>query len=89
VAPIVIHRADPKYTSDAMRAKLQGDVTLDVVVLPDGSVGRARVTKSLDTQFGLDAMAVDAAKRWLFQSGQLYGQPVPVLMSIAVEFRLH
>ncbi|MCH9011413.1 MAG: energy transducer TonB [Chloroflexi bacterium] len=41
-----------------MRAKVQGTVWLEVVVLPDGSVGDVRVDRSLDRDFGLDAEAV-------------------------------
>ena len=52
----------PQYTADAMRAKVQGTVLLECVVLPDGSVGRVDVVKSLDSTFGLDQEAVKAAR---------------------------
>ena len=37
LAPIVIFKPKPKYTADAMRAKVQGTVTMSAVVMPDGS----------------------------------------------------
>ena len=46
--PEVRLEVKPKYTPDAMRAKLQGQVELEIVVLENGTVGDVRVTKSLD-----------------------------------------
>ena len=39
----------PAYTAEAMRAKVQGTVLLDCVVMPDGTVGRVQVVRSLDS----------------------------------------
>ena len=50
-----------------MRAKVQGTVLLECVMLPDGSVGRVDVVKSLDSTFGLDQEAVKAARQWRFR----------------------
>jgi hypothetical protein len=41
-------KVKPTYTAEAMRAKVQGSVFLECVILPDGSVGRVEVVKSLD-----------------------------------------
>jgi TonB family protein len=87
--PEVIRREQPKYTSDAMRAKIEGTVILEVVVGADGVVTRPRVVKSLDQQFGLDDEAIIAAQKWLFRPGTLNGQPVPTIVSLVLEFRLH
>src|SRR5205814_5778966 len=38
VSPVPIFQPRPNYTSDAMRAKVQGVVLLECVVRPDGSV---------------------------------------------------
>ena len=51
-------KCSPQYTSDAMRAKVQGTVLLECVVRPDGSVGDVQVVRSLDPTFGLDQQAV-------------------------------
>jgi protein TonB len=71
-----------------MRAKIQGVVLLEVVVMPDGSVGRVEVERSLDRVFGLDQEAVKAAKQWRFVPGTRMGQPVPVLVTIEMYFTL-
>ena len=68
----------PDYTADAMRAKVQGVVVVECVVLPDGTVGEAHVIKSLDSVFGLDQEAIKAARQWQFIPGRRFGQPVTV-----------
>jgi TonB family protein len=89
-SPEKLREVKPQYTPDAMRAKIQGEVWLECIVLPDGTVGDIRVTKSLDTVFGLDQEAIKAAKQWLFRPGrrQDTGQPVPVVVSIGLSFNL-
>jgi periplasmic protein TonB len=88
--PLVLREVRPEYTADAMRAKIQGMVQLECVVLPDGSVGEVRVTRSLDPVFGLDQKAIVAAKQWRFVPGKLRqtGQPVSVLVLIELTFTL-
>ena len=71
-----------------MRAKVQGTVLLECVVLPDGSVGNVQVSKSLDPNFGLDQEAIKAAKQWRFRPGTRQGQPVAVLVTIELTFTL-
>jgi periplasmic protein TonB len=86
--PRVVKEVRPNYTSDAMRAKVQGVVMLECVVRPDGSVGDVQVIRSLDSTFGLDQEAVKAAKQWRFVPGTRMGEPVPVLISIELTFTL-
>ena len=86
--PRVVQEIRPQYTADAMRAKVQGTVWVECVVMPDGTVGDASVTKSLDSVFGLDQEALKAAKRWRFIPGRRLGQPVPVLVTIELTFTL-
>lgn len=87
--PTPIHQEEPKYTSDAMRAKLQGEVWLQVVVKENGTVGDVVVKKSLDDKFGLDEEAKKAAKLWLFRPGMKDGKPVAVYATLILTFRLH
>lgn len=86
--PRVVREVRPQYTADAMRAKVQGTVWVECVVLPDGSVGQASVTKSLDSVFGLDQEALKAAKQWKFVPGRRFGEPVSVLVTIELTFTL-
>ena len=76
----------PQYTADAMRAKVQGVVVLECIVLPDGTVSEARVKRSLP--FGLDEEAIKAARQWRFAPGTRQGEPVAVIISIEWSFSL-
>ena len=86
--PVLRHEVKPQYTAPAMRAKIQGEVLLECVVQPDGTVGNIRVMRSLDSTFGLDQEAIKAARQWRFVPGQRQGEPVPVLVTIAIAFTL-
>lgn len=86
--PTVVREVKPAYTADAMRAKVQGSVWLECIVMPDGSVGDVKVTRSLDPIFGLDQEAIKAAKNWRFRPGMRQGEPVPVIITIELTFTL-
>ena len=88
VTPSVIREVKPKFTAGAMRAKVQGVVLVEAVVLADGSVGDVTVVRSLDRNFGLDEEAVKAAKQWRFIPGTRFGEPVAVLVTIELTFTL-
>lgn len=86
--PVVVREVKPVYTDAAMRARIQGLVELEAIVRPDGTIANARITKSLDRQYGLDQQAIEAAGGWLFKPGYLDGKPVPVVVTLILEFRL-
>jgi len=86
--PRILKEVKPAYTSDAMRAKVQGTVLLQCVVRPDGSVTDIQVLRSLDSVFGLDQEAMKAARQWRFAAGTRMGQPVPVQITIELTFTL-
>lgn len=87
IAPRLVKDEKPKYTADALRAKISGVVLLEVVVLTDGKVGDVRVTQSLDREFGLDNQAIAAVKLWEFKPGTKDGAAVPVVVKIEMTFQ--
>lgn len=89
-SPQLVREVKPAYTGDAMRAKLQGIVEMEAVVLPDGSVDprSIKITRSLDSTFGLDQQAIIAVKQWRFRPGLYKGQPVPVRVNVELTFTL-
>jgi TonB family protein len=87
VAPRLLERVDPKYPSLALQEKIQGEVWMRAVVLEDGSIGDVQVTKSLDREHGMDDAAVAAAKKWKFRPATENGKPIPVVVTITMEFR--
>ena len=86
--PRLLREVKPQYTAQAMRAKIQGEVLLECVVLPDGTVGKVNVVRSLDSAFGLDQEAIKAARQWRFAPGTRFGEPVAVLVTIQIAFTL-
>jgi periplasmic protein TonB len=86
--PRILREVKPNYTAEAMRAKIQGIVYLEAVVLENGSVGQVRVIRSLDPTFGLDQEAERTVKKWTFQPGTRLGQPVAVVVEIEMSFTL-
>ena len=85
-APKVTYQPQPGYTEEARRAKVQGSVTLSIVVDPEGAPRNIKVIRSLDP--GLDQKAMDAVSNWKFQPGMKDGQPVAVQAQVEVTFRL-
>jgi TonB family protein len=71
-----------------MRAKIQGKVWLEVVVMPDGRPGNIRVVRSLDRTFGLDEEAIKAMRQWRFRPGTRQGEAVAVAVTVEMEFTL-
>jgi TonB family protein len=89
INPVPIRQVEPKYTSEAMRAKITGEVHLEVVVKANGTVGDVRVIQSLDDKYGLDEEAKKAAKQWLFTPGNRLGVRVDTIVTLILTFRLH
>ncbi|TAK15764.1 MAG: energy transducer TonB [Acidobacteria bacterium] len=84
-APDRIKYVAPKYPEIAASAQVQGIVILEAVVGPDGSVTDAKVLKSVAL---LDQAAVDAVREWKYEPTLLNGVPVPVIMTVTVNFSL-
>lgn len=87
-APELVRQVRPAYTTEAMRAKIQGKVWLEVVVMPDGRPGEIKIVRSLDRTFGLDEEAIKAMRQWRFKPGTRFGTPVPVQVVVEMEFSL-
>jgi TonB family protein len=86
--PEVVKEVKPAYTARAMQEKVQGSVWLLCVVNESGDISDVTVTRSLDTEFGLDQAAIDAARQWKFKPGRKDGKPVPVQITIELTFTL-
>jgi periplasmic protein TonB len=86
--PTLVHEVKPNYTVDAMRAKIQGVVVMDVQVRADGTVDpdHIRITRSLDG--GLDREAVTAVRQWRFRPSTLLGRAVASRVTVELAFRL-
>jgi protein TonB len=81
--PTRIHDVRPVTPETAIQAGIRGVVILEIVVAPDGTVSDAKVLRSVPL---LDQAAVDAARQWRFTPTLLNGAPVPVIMTVTVNF---
>jgi TonB family protein len=86
VYPVLMKIAVPQYPEAAMKKKLGGTVWLNVLVDQRGSVKSARVLKSDAEE--LNQAAIDAARKYAFTPGIYRNKPIPVWVSIPIEFRL-
>jgi TonB family protein len=84
--PKVLEKIEPEYSEEAREAKLTGTEVLLVQVGTDGVAHAIQVVRGLG--LGLDEAGVDAISQWRFQPGEKEGQPVPVLATIEINFRL-
>ena len=64
---------------------MQGVVIIEARIEADGTVGDARVLRSIPM---LDDAAVGAVRQWEFTPTLMNGVPVPVIMTVTVNFTL-
>jgi protein TonB len=84
--PAAIQKVDPAYTKQALEAKLEGFVALSFTVRADGFADNIAVIRSLG--LGLDQRAVECLEQWRFKPATRDDEPVPVRVTIEINFRL-
>jgi protein TonB len=84
-APVRVKNVNPVYPSIAQSARVQGVVIIEATIGPDGRVTDTKVLRSIPL---LDQAAVDAVKQWTYTPTLLNGVPVPVIMTVTVNFTL-
>ena len=82
--PKKIKDVPPVYPSIAKSANIAGVVTIEMTIGPDGKVTDARVVHSIPA---LDQAALDAVQQWEYAPTLLNGVPVPVLMTVTIDFK--
>jgi protein TonB len=83
--PTKTREVKPIYPAIAQSARVQGVVIIEATIGPDGKVKDAKVLRSIPL---LDQAALDAVKQWEFTPTLLNGVPVPVIMTVTVNFTL-
>ncbi|HVJ06036.1 MAG TPA: energy transducer TonB [Candidatus Saccharimonadales bacterium] len=78
--------ASPDYTAEAKKKKIEGTVTLLIVVDKKGDVVDAKVVKGLG--YGLDENAIIAVKEWKYKPAEKDDQPIAVKLEVTVDFYL-
>lgn len=85
--PRKLRNVPPHYPVAAKSAGRQGIVIVEATVMPSGCVGTMRVLRSVD--LALDFAAFRAVSQWRYTPTTLNGQPVPVIMTVTINFRLN
>jgi protein TonB len=83
--PVKTKDVRPTYPPIAQSARVQGVVIIEATIGPSGKVQDARVLRSIPL---LDQSALDAVRQWEFTPTLLNGVPVPVIMTVTVQFTL-
>ncbi|MFN8095989.1 MAG: energy transducer TonB [Vicinamibacteria bacterium] len=75
----------PVYPADALQARVQGVVILECVIGEDGRIARVKVLRGVPL---LDQAATEAVRQWEYEPTVIDGVPVPVIVTVTVNFRL-
>jgi len=81
----LIRQVKPVYPPMAQKARVQGDVVLDVEVDEEGNVTEITVKSGHPL---LVPAARDAVKQWKYSPTLLNGEPTPVMAEVTVKFKL-
>ena len=84
--PRQVKAVPPEYPREAARAGLQGVVVLECSIDPQGKVAEAKVVSGVPP---LTDAALKAVKQWRYTPTLLSGTPVPVIMTVTVNFKHH
>jgi TonB family protein len=83
----LVNMVRPVYPDSAQQRGVEGTVLLRAVIFTDGTLGSLEVVnKQVDAD--LAAAATDAVRQWRYEPTLLNGQPVEVVTTITVNFRL-
>lgn len=85
--PVCVYCPEPQYTDEAREAKLQGKVTLRVLVGADGRSARIQIVQGLG--LGLDERAAQSIRSWRFNPAHdAARRALATWVTIEVVFRL-
>jgi TonB family protein len=81
--PKKIKDVAPVYPRMAQTAGITGTVTIEATIGTDGKVSDAKVVQSVPL---LDQAALDAVRQWEYLPTMLNGVPVPIVVTVKVNF---
>ncbi|HLA79800.1 MAG TPA: energy transducer TonB [Vicinamibacteria bacterium] len=84
--PKKLKAVNPVYPDIAKQARVQGVVILECTISPQGRVTNVTLLRGIPL---LDQAAIDAVKQWVYTPTLLNGVPVPVIMTVTVNFKLN
>jgi len=75
----------PVYPTMALAVRKEGIVIIDATIDEQGNVTETKILRSIPL---LDEAALAAVRQWKFSPTQLNGVPVPIVMTVTVNFKL-
>jgi TonB family protein len=87
VFPRRVYTPSPEYDAEGRKKKIEGTVTLSIIVTREGRTAEIKVVKTLTP--GLDQQAMKAVSRWEFEPVTQDGQTCPMRMNVEVSFHLY
>ena len=87
-APVPLNTVEAEFSDEARRAKYQGVCLISMIVDAHGMPQNPRVIRPLG--MGLDEKALEAVRKYRFKPALKDGKtPVPVMITVEVNFRLY
>jgi len=84
---VLIRSVNPRYPTQAQRARTEGYVVLSFTVTTDGSTSAIKVVDA-QPRHVFDRAAIDAVERWQFKPATRGGQPVTSTVTNRINFKL-
>lgn len=86
VRPVLLNSPQPRYTEEARALKLQGTVSMGLLVTENGDVDSVLIFRGLG--HGLDEQAKEVARKLKFSPATRSGKPIPYWTKVSVQFNL-
>jgi protein TonB len=85
--PVPLVTPEAEFSDEARRQKYQGACLVTIIVDSKGNPQNPRIARALG--MGLDEKALEAVRRYRFKPAMKDGKPVPVMITVEVNFRLY
>ena len=85
-APVLIFSVEPEFSEEARKAKVAGNVLVNLWVDTSGNPSHVHVIRGVG--MGLDEKAVEAVKQYKFKPAMENGKPVLVELNVEVNFQI-
>ena len=85
-APVLIYSVEPEFSEEARKAKMAGNVLVNLWVDQNGKPSHVKVLRGVG--LGLDEKAMEAVRQYRFKPALENGKPVLVELNVEVNFQI-
>jgi protein TonB len=85
-APVLIYSVEPEFSEEARKAKVAGNVLVNLWVDTNGNPSHVHVIRGVG--MGLDEKAMEAVRQYRFKPAMENGKPVLVELNVEVNFQI-